>query len=174
MFAIYLILFLVSIFCVWIRHVYSHWERMGFPYIKLSIPFGNFSDVWFGRKSLGVTLFELHRQSKKPIEGVYFLFRPALLFRDASLIKKILTSDFTSFYDRGFHHNRNDPVAANMFVKSGQEWKSLRAKLSPTFTSGKLKGMIPTIIQIADNLKRKLSTAAEKNEVAEIKDLTTR
>lgn len=174
MFAIYLLVFVLSVLYLWLKYVYSHWQRKGFPYIKPSIPFGNLSDSWSGRKSIGVELFDLHKSSKKPVEGVYFLFRPALMFRDARLIKTILSKDFSSFYDRGFYHNASDPVGANMFMKSGQDWKSLRAKLTPTFTSGKLKGMMPTIIQIADNLKCKLAKAAENNEIVDMKGINVR
>lgn len=159
---------------LWLKFVYSYWARKGFPYIKPSIPFGNISNTWFGKRSIGMNLYDLYLHSKKPVEGVYFLFRPALIFRDPSLIKNILTTDYASFYDRGLYYTPNDPVGCNMFMMYGQDWKSLRSKLSPTFTSGKLKGMMPTIIQIADNLQRKLSNVAENNEVIDIKDLTIR
>lgn len=174
MIALYLFIVVASILYLWVKRVYSYWDRLGFPYIKPSIPLGNLADSWNGKKSIGKELYDLHLQSKKPIEGVYFVFRPALIVREASLVKSILTTDFASFMDRGFYHNSNDPVAANMFMKSGQDWKNLRAKLTPTFTSGKLKGMMPTIIQIADNLKQKLAPSADKNEIVDIKDLTIR
>lgn len=174
MIVIYLLVFILSVMYLMTKYVYSHWERKGFPYIKPSIPFGNLVESFYGRKSIGVELYDLHKTSKKPVEGVYFLFRPALMFRDASLIKRILTADFGSFYDRGFYHNPNDAVAANMFMKSGQDWKSLRGKLTPTFTSGKLKGMMPTIIQIAENLKHQIVLAAASNEIVEVKDLCVR
>lgn len=163
MFVIYLILFAVCVLYLWMKYVYSYWERMGFPYIEPSIPWGNLANVWFGRKSIGVEIYDHHRSSKRPIDGLYYLFRPALLIRDVKLVKQILTKDSASFYDRGTYHNENEPVAANMFMKYGQDWKQLRGKLTPTFTSGKLKGMMPTIIEIAENLKSKLATvAAEK------------
>lgn len=178
MVVIYLVLLFVSIFYFWIKYVYSYWERMGFPYIRPSIPWGNLTNVWFGRKSIGIELFDHHRSSKpseKPIEGIYYLFRPALIIRDVSLARKILTKDSTSFYDRGAYHNVNEPVSANMFVKYGQDWKQLRSKLTPTFTSGKLKGMMPAIIQIAENLKLKVaSAAAQNNQVVDIKELSVR
>lgn len=175
MIAIYLVLFVVSILYVWLKYVYSYWERMGFPFIQPSIPWGNVSNVWFGRKSIGIELYDHHRRSKNPIDGLYFLFRPALILRDANLVKQILTKDSSSFYDRGMYHNENEPVAANMFMKYGQDWKQLRSKLTPTFTSGKLKAMIPTIIQIAETLKSKISTvAAENDQIVDIKELTVR
>ncbi|XP_031639015.1 probable cytochrome P450 6d4 [Contarinia nasturtii] len=174
MIALYLIIVALSVFYLWLKRVYNYWERLGFPSIKPTIPLGNLSDSFLGRKSIGKELYDLHRSSNKPVEGVYFLFKPALLFRDAKLIKNILTTDFASFYDRGFYHNPKDEVAGNMSMKSGQDWKNLRAKLTPAFTSGKLKAMMPTIIQIAQNLNRKLSPSAQNNAIVDIKDLTIR
>lgn len=174
MIAVYLIIVALSILYLWLKYLYSYWDRMGFPSIKPSIPLGNLSDSSIGRKSIGIELYDHHRSSKHPVEGVYFLFRPALLLRDAKLIKTILTTDFLSFYDRGFYHNPNDEVCANMFMKDGQDWKNLRSKLTPTFTSGKLKAMMPKIIQIAENLNRKLSSSAQNNAIIDIKDLAHR
>lgn len=176
MFWISLILFAVGALYLWIKHVYSYWDRMGFPYIEPSIPWGNLKNVWFGRKSVGVELYDHYRSSKKPIEGLYFVFRPALLIRDAQLAKQILTKDSASFYDRGFYHNENEPIAANMFMKYGGDWKQLRSKLTPTFTSGKLKGMMPTILQIGEKFRSKIATVAaqDANQVVDIKELATR
>lgn len=134
----YLLIALCSILYLWIKHVYSYWERTKFPYIKPSIPFGNVSDSSMGRKCMGMNLYDLYKSSNKPIEGIYLLFRPALLVRDADLVKSILSTDASSFYDRGVYHNPDDPVANNMLMMTGQEWKTTRAKLTPTFTSGKL------------------------------------
>lgn len=90
-----------------------------------------------GRKCMGMNLYDLYKCSNEPIEGIYLLFRPALLVRDADLVKCILSTDASSFYDRGIYHNPDDPVANNMLMMTGQEWKTTRGKLTPTFTSGK-------------------------------------
>lgn len=132
----YLLILLCSILYLWIKHVYSYWERTKFPYIKPSIPFGNISDSSLGRTCMGINLYDLYKCSNEPIVGIYLLFRPALLVRDADLVKSILSTDAINFYDRGIYHNPNDPVANNMLMMTGQEWKITRSKLTPTFTSG--------------------------------------
>lgn len=174
MIAFYLLIIALSVLHLWLKHVYNYWERLGVPSVKPSIPFGNLSNTWHGRKSVGKELFDLHRSSNQPVEGVYFLFRPALILRDASIIKNVLTTDFAHFHDRGYYFNPNEPVAASLFMKTGQDWKSLRAKLSQTFTSGKLKAMMPAIIQIADNLNEKFRAFADNNGIVDVKDFTIR
>lgn len=110
----YLLLFLVSVLYLWIKYVYSYWERTKFPCIKASIPFGNIADSSLGRKCMGMNLYDLYKSSNEPIFGIYLLFRPALMLRDADLVKCVLSTDANSFYDRGIYHNPNDPVANNM------------------------------------------------------------
>lgn len=135
---LYLLILVASVFCLWIKRVYSYWERTKFPYLEPSIPFGNVSDSAMGRKCMGINFFDLYNRSNEPIVGIYLLYRPALLVRDAELVKRILSTDATSFYDRGIYHNPEDAVANNMLMMTGQEWKTTRAKLTPTFTSGEL------------------------------------
>lgn len=174
MILLYLLIFTLSVLYIWIKRVYSYWERTKFPSIKPSIPFGNLSDCSMGRKSMGINLYELHKSSNEPIVGIYLLFRAALLVRDADLVKSILSTDANSFYDRGIYHNPNDPVANNMLMMTGQEWKRMRSSLSPTFTSNKLKAMMPTVLAIGERLRRQVTAAANTNGLVEIKDLTVR
>lgn len=171
---LYLLIFLCSILYLWIKYVYSYWERTKFPYLQPSIPFGNVSDCSMGRKSMGMNLYDLYKSTNEPIVGIYLLFRPALLARDADLVKLILSTDANSFYDRGIYHNPQDPVANNLLMMTGKEWKNTRQQLTPTFTSGKLKGMMPAIMSIGERLRKQVSNAADKNGSIEIKDLTIR
>lgn len=55
----YLIICVLSVLYLWTKYVYSYWERLGFPYIKPSIPLGNLSESCIGSKSIGMELFTL-------------------------------------------------------------------------------------------------------------------
>lgn len=176
MFLLYVLLFVLSASLLLLKYIFTYWRRKGFAFIEPSMPFGNLTSSMLMKKSIGMNLYELYRKTNEGIVGIYLLFRPALLVRDAELVKAILTTDFAHFTDRGIFHadQAHDPVALNIFSMKGQMWKSWRNKLTPAFTSGKLKGMMPTILDISENLVRKLKPLAENGEIVEMKDLMTR
>lgn len=69
--------------------------------------------------------------------GFYFFTKPNMVLMDPELAKNILTRDFASFADRGLsYHEQNDPLSANLLALNGTDWKVMRQKLTPTFSSG--------------------------------------
>lgn len=169
------IFLIITVIYLYIKYAYSHWRRHGFPYINPSVPFGNLGLVAARKASFGINLYELHKQTTEPFIGIYMLFRPAILVRDAKLIRNILVKDFAYFHDRGIYCNPEyDPMSENMFAMTGNRWKSLRAKLTPTFTSGKLRNMLPTITNEGDRLENYLLPFAAVNATVEMKDLLSR
>lgn len=174
MFIISIVLLATAIY-LYLRHVYSYWSRHGFPYLKPSIPAGNLNRLAKREQCFGENLFELYKQSAEPFVGIYMLFKPALLVRDAELTHQMLTVDFASFHDRGVYCNpKYDPLSDNIFAMNGNRWKSMRAKLSPAFTTGKLKAMLPTLMTEGDRLTNYLEKFADQKDVVEVKDLMSR
>ncbi len=53
----------------------------------------------------------------------------------------------------------------------GDLWKSLRKNMSPTFTSGKLKGMLAPMGEVIDKFLVHIGKAAETKEAVEVKPL---
>lgn len=160
---------------LYIKFIYTYWQRNGFPYIKPSIPLGNLGPVAKRQMSFGINIHELYKSVSEPFVGIYLFYRPAVLVRDAELAQQILTADFRHFHDRGIFGNRKyDPLSANLLSMEGQEWKSLRNKLSPAFTSGKIKTMFSSILMQGDNVCNHLEPYAERNEKVNIKDWVQR
>ncbi|CAG9576241.1 unnamed protein product [Danaus chrysippus] len=73
--------------------------------------------------------------------GIGGLFTPTLYVRDPKNVQAVLSTDFNSFYHRGFEVNENDKLANNILFLSGNKWKLIRQSMTPLFTSLKLKNM---------------------------------
>lgn len=72
---------------------------------------------------------------------------------DPDLIKTVLIKDFDHFVDRRTIDCRSNGIVDNtLAMRSGKSWKSLRDVMSPTFTSGKIKGMFKLMCKKADDL----------------------
>jgi cytochrome P450 family 6 len=69
---------------------------------------------------------------------------------------------------------KDDPISAHIFNLENDPWRLLRQKLSPTFTSGKLKMMFGTISDVADKLLTVIDKQIEATGQLEVKDTLAR
>lgn len=78
--------------------------------------------------------------------------KPALVVRSPELIKNILIKDFEHFDSRSVAVNKDfEPLNVHLlFVGKNPEWKYNRKQLSPIFTTGKLKGMVGLMNEMAE------------------------
>lgn len=164
---VYLLLAAASALVYYLLKTFTYWEQEGIPFEKPSIPFGCLKSLIRMERSFGMAIYDVYNKSKEPFLGIYLMIRPAILVRDATLCKDMLTKDFSSFHDRGIYvDEENDPFSGNLFAAEGQSWKTLRSKLT-------MQSMHPTILETADKLKNCLQSQLSKGEskVIEIKDL---
>lgn len=166
----------ITAFYYLVKRQYSYWERRGIPYIEPEFPFGNAKIISRTmHASLAMKKFYDELKGKAPFGGIFIFQRPVALLLDLSLIKRVLTKDFANFNDRGLYFNeKDDPLSAHLFSIDGKKWKNLRARLTPTFTSGKMKFMYPTVIEVADHFKDALFGLVDGEAELEIKDLLAR
>ncbi|EDW05267.2 uncharacterized protein Dmoj_GI18306, partial [Drosophila mojavensis] len=110
-----------------------------------------------------------------PFAGFYWFQRPAAFVLEPFLVKHILIKDFNKFSDRGFFSNpEDDPLSGQLFVLDGHKWRSMRNKLSSTFTSGKMKYMFPTVVKISHEFIKVFGDMADKSSVIEVRELLAR
>ncbi|CAG2182707.1 unnamed protein product, partial [Oppiella nova] len=76
------------------------------------------------------------------IYGLYYSAKPRLTVADPALIKQILVKDFNAFRNRSLSPGQD---GLNMFRARDNSWKRVRAIVSPTFTSGKMRKMYALI-----------------------------
>lgn len=170
-----LMLILLVLIYVLVKKQYSYWERNGISSVKPTIPFGNLQSIVKKEKSFGTAIYDIYKNTSEPFIGIYLFFRPAILVRDSELVKNVLLNEFHHFHDRGVYcEPETDPMSATLFSLPGEKWKNLRKKLTPVFTSGKLKGMFSYIHNIGSELVKVIEQLAEKQEAIEIRLIAAR
>lgn len=65
-------------------------------------------------------------------------------------------------------------MGEHLFALETERWRPMRAKLSPIFTSGKLKEMFPLIIECSKNMEPYLDKIAERGKYIECRDLAAK
>jgi cytochrome P450 family 6 len=167
---------LLTMVYIYYKKCYSYWKERKVPYIEPTFPFGNFRDLMFLRMSVGHMFAKLYKKlDGEKYGGTYTFTKPGFIFRDPEIIKTVLVKDFTSFHDRGFFRDEElEPLSGHLFLLPGKRWRNLRVKLTPTFTSGKMKMMFQTLVDCGQELGTILEEAASREENIEIKDILAR
>lgn len=159
------------------QNTFNYWQNRGVPYEKPIPIFGNM-------KGLGSKYHfrDIHQRfydqfkGKTPVAGMYMFFKRVAFIIDLDLIKQVLIKDFKTFQDRGFFNNvRDEPLSGHLFALEGEEWRSMRHKLTPVFTSGKMKHMFGVVVEVGHQLEKAMdasvkAAAADGGDV-EIKEL---
>lgn len=152
-------------YCYYKRNL-NYWTNKDIPCEKPFLFLGNFPNMIASKQTVPQYLANLYaKYQNQPYFGIYLFNRPALVLRDPKLIKNVLIKNFSKFPDRSFTIDKSADMIAcsSLFAVKNPEWKALRAKLSPIFTSGKLKMMLPLIKECCESLKTYLEVRAGDN-----------
>ena len=160
--AIASLVLLVALFLYW-------YGTQGFAALKIlnvpgpqPIPFlGNFLEA---RKYDGLHLMQLDYLKK--YGKVYTLClggKPSLVVADPELLKQIMIKDFPNFRNR-YIIRRGGVFDKNVLNARDETWKRIRNTLTPTFSAGKMKLMVPLIEKSCDTLMEKLEKIADSGE----------
>ncbi|CAD7086417.1 unnamed protein product [Hermetia illucens] len=153
------------------KRKFSYWKDRGIRHLEPKFPLGNLP--WNRRSDLKDVFEKLYSLGRGvPFVGAYFILKPVVVATDLDFVKDVLVKDFQSFHGRGVHLNeKDDPISAHLFSLNGSKWKSLRMKLSPTFTSGKMKSMFPTIIDVSERFNEALTEFVKTNAEIDVKEV---
>ena len=177
MFIILAVVYIVILLYYFDRKQFTYWKDKGIPQLdNQTILIGDVKDVVLQRKPIARFYGDSCVPFKlSPIVGVYFSYRPLIIINNVELAKTILSTDFHNFHDRGiFIDPTIDPLTENLFCLPGEKWKSLRQKMTPLFSTSKLKMMLPIIQDSVDILDKYISDNLELNEsfVTDIRNLS--
>lgn len=139
---------------VYFSSAFSYWKDRKIPYASPILFFLNTKDLFLGKFGFYQMQLVIYNSLKGCKYGGYFDFtKPNLMLRDPELIERILTKDFAYFENRGLPSCREDDlISLNLAKAEGERWRHLRHKLTPTFTSGKLKSMFDQICGCCEDL----------------------
>ncbi|XP_073964542.1 cytochrome P450 6B1-like [Choristoneura fumiferana] len=134
----------------------DYWEKKDIRHEK-PLPFvGSVGRIIRQKMSMTEYFTELYKKyPEEKLVAYYFSREPAVVLRDPELVKHVLVTDFQYFYRRGINYHRDvtEPMLKNLFFADGDLWKLLRQRLTPAFTSGKLKAMFPLIVVRTERLQ---------------------
>ncbi|XP_066154470.1 probable cytochrome P450 6a13 [Euwallacea fornicatus] len=153
---------------------YTYWRRKGIPYLKPRFPLGNNDCIGFEAFSYGKETVEWYKELKRrglKYGGVWSWAKPVLLLTDPEYYKAVLLKDFNSFVDRDFYHNpKYHPKDENLFVVEKERWRQLRQKLSPVFTSAKMRIMLPLVVKCSDLMWQHFEKYSQSHEDLVLKE----
>nr|BAM18399.1 cytochrome P450 6a2 [Papilio xuthus] len=72
------------------------------------------------------------------------------------------------------HKTVIEPMAKNLFLAEGDLWKLLRQRMTPAFTSGKLKAMFPLIVERAERMQTHAINAPPTGRVLDSREIMAR
>jgi len=164
----------------WITKNFGYFKANGLPEAPGTFPFGS-EHMWGLMLRKTSVLAQFDDLNKKFMDekcyGIYNFRRRDIVVKDLELAKRILIKDADHFIDRPKVNVDDSKIEGdkvfNYFLTQleGEQWKKVRTLVSPIFTSGKLKMMVPHVQKCADNLDQVFAAAADSGEILEAKEI---
>nr|XP_022915731.1 probable cytochrome P450 6a20 [Onthophagus taurus] len=154
---------------------FQYWEKKGVAQIKPSFPFGNIENPITSKGGTVMNLADLHQQFKASgakIGGIYAGCSPMILIIDPEWLKLIVSKDFKYFNSHAaIFDEKVEPLEAHLFNLEGARWREMRVKVTPTFTSGKMKTMFNTLLECGVQLEEFIETFHKNKKDLDIKEI---
>ncbi|XP_047985777.1 cytochrome P450 6B6-like [Leguminivora glycinivorella] len=163
-----MILILVAVLVILVYYYgtrnHDYWAKRNVKHDPPVFLFGNNFKGFFGRQSFTQVANDLYnRFPNEKVVGYYRGSTPELYIRDPDIVRDILSNDFPYFHPRGVGRNPDvEPLLANVFHGDGDLWKLTRQRLTPAFTTARLKAMFPLVVRCAGRLQGAARAAAAR------------
>ncbi|XP_045626009.1 probable cytochrome P450 6a13 [Procambarus clarkii] len=147
------LLAVISLAALYLQKTYTFWEVRGVGGPKPTWVIGNMYARLRPTHSMAEYDQLLYKEhGGKRFCGYYEFTQPCLMIGDPELLKHVMVKDFDHFTDRSFV-TFNEPVMDHMLLGlKGGVWKAVRAVMTPTFSSGKIKHTLQLVKDCAKNL----------------------
>ncbi|XP_063930107.1 probable cytochrome P450 6a14 [Zophobas morio] len=165
----------ITLVFAYFKWTYQYWSRKNVPQLPPVIPFGSIPSPFNNKEHISLTMKRYYDEMKTKgwkHAGLYTALTPIYYVMDLDYVKNIMAKDFHHFVDRGVYYNEEvDPLSAHLFALGGQRWKNLRSKLTPTFTSGKMKMMFQTLLDCVPSMLAKVESDRLRKVPTDIKEI---
>ncbi|KAK4327904.1 hypothetical protein Pmani_001654 [Petrolisthes manimaculis] len=167
-----LLLALLLVCVLWYsRGRHNYWANRGIPSTPALPVIGHAHQLFLNKYPWEMFERDYKLHSRIGLYGRYEMFSPVLVVTDPDLLKQILVKDFDNFTDRRPFGSQPGSIMGSMLSNmSGEEWKTLRSIMTPTFSSGKMKRMFDYVCTNADSLVASCLKDAQNNLFLDMKD----
>ncbi|XP_045538779.1 cytochrome P450 6k1 [Papilio machaon] len=161
---------LVSVIALAVLWVFKQWQDTRNFWAKRHVPHSPphpllGSLTFMMKMNPGVWMRELYDRFRAPYVGVWWLWRPALVVQDPEIARRILVKDAHVFQDRYLSGGKRDIIGSmNLFTMKSPLWGSLRRRLTPVFTSAKLRSQQRHFIDKTQQLMQRIKMDMDKEK----------
>ncbi|XP_037512507.1 cytochrome P450 3A29 [Rhipicephalus sanguineus] len=149
--ALFAVVFLLTTFILWAarrRHKQSLLRRYGIPGPEPSLLFGNYMEL----KKDRIKVMEQWAQQYGKVYGFYEGEVAKVVIGDINIAKECFVKRAHEFIDRPPMVTDIESILNSLIGLKGDEWKTVRNLLNPSFTSAKMKLMLGIIHHCSDTL----------------------
>ncbi|XP_061723647.1 cytochrome P450 6B1-like [Cydia pomonella] len=160
----------------YLTRTFNYWIKRGVKHDKPIPLFGtNAKNFLLCANPVDMAREAYKKYPTEQLVGFFRGTRPELIIRDPELAKRVLTSDFNSFHRRGIVDSSTmEPLQKQQVAADDDLWRQLRLRMTPAFSSGKLKAMFPLIVERAEILQARLKEISNKQQAVDARDLMAR
>ncbi|XP_033752184.1 cytochrome P450 3A11-like isoform X2 [Pecten maximus] len=117
----------------------------------------------------GLRAFDLEAiQKYGKVFGLYDMIATNLVVADKEMLKEILVKQFNNFPDRLVIKDFNGDIEHSLVNTKGEQWKHDRSIITPTFSSGKLRKMIPLVQEACDTLVNSFRDSMKRGDEGQV------
>ncbi|XP_025085720.1 cytochrome P450 3A6-like [Pomacea canaliculata] len=146
-------------------------EKIGIKGPKPKPIVGNISEM------LEKGFMQCFKEWEKEYGKIYGIYRgqvPNLVVTDLDLIREVMVKNFVSYPNRQTSKMVDyKPWSETLLTLKDDHWKHVRNVLSPTFSSGKLKKMLPVLRRCCQDLLTNIREKAERGEEMDAKEFSS-
>ncbi|KAG7455873.1 hypothetical protein MATL_G00245670 [Megalops atlanticus] len=143
---------------------YSTLARCGIQHPK-PVPF--YGNMFLFRKGFfGVHTDLINKYGR--VCGYYLGRRAVVVVADPDMLRQIMVKEFTSFPNRMAIRSATKPMSESLLLLRDERWKRVRSILTPSFSSARMKEMVPLIRAATDTLMSNLQGYAQSGQSFDI------